>query len=193
MRTKAPSESPLGLAIIAAAFLAHGEKVPPVPCGVPESPRRDVTPPTKLAPGEDQPVEPAVAKLVKTWAAKTKNIPLKPALTFPALADEAPLRTLQNNSGLLTRLLTWIRLRGPGRSSTRRLQVAAMVSLGEKRFVAVIKIDGHEFLIGGGATNVAMLAPLKEKESFGDLLQDTITISEKQISGAAVDQMRKQA
>jgi flagellar biogenesis protein FliO len=68
-----------------------------------------------------------------------------------------------------------------------------MVSLGEKRFVAVIKIDGHEFLIGGGATNVAMLAPLKEKESFGDLLQDTITISEKQISGAAVDQMRKQA
>jgi len=34
---------------------------------------------------------------------------------------------------------------------------------------------------------------LKEKESFGDLLQDTITISEKQISGAAVDQMRKQA
>jgi Flagellar biosynthesis protein, FliO len=193
MKTKAPGESPLGLAIIAAAFLAQGKKVPPVPYGLPEAPRRDVTPPTTLAPREDLPVGPAIAKLVKGRADKTRNISLKPALGFPALADEAPLKLLQNNSGLLTRLLTWIRSRGLGRPSTRRLQVAAVVSLGEKRFVAVIQIDGREFLIGGGATNVAMLAPLKEKESFGDLLQDTMTISEEQIAGVAVDQMRKQA
>jgi flagellar biogenesis protein FliO len=73
------------------------------------------------------------------------------------------------------------------------LQVGATVSLGEKRFVAVIQIDGLEFLIGGGATNVALLAQLNKKESFGDLLQETMTDSIEQIAGPAGNQTRKQA
>ena len=42
--------------------------------------------------------------------------------------------------------------------------MAATVSLGEKRFVAVIQIDGLQFLIGGGASNVALLAQLEIAE-----------------------------
>jgi hypothetical protein len=136
---------------------------------------------------------PAVNELVRTEPVMTKNIQRKPALQFPDLADGESLRTLQNNRGLLTRFLHWIRAHSLGSSSPRRLQVGATVSLGEKRFVSVIQIDGLEFLIGGGATNVTLLAQLNGKESFGDLLQETMTDSTEQIAGPAVNRTRKQA
>jgi hypothetical protein len=44
----------------------------------------------------------------------------------------------------------------------------------------VIHVDGAEFLIGGGATNVALLAQLNQKESFGGLLNETMTSPKKQ-------------
>lgn len=42
----------------------------------------------------------------------------------------------------------------------RRLQVSETVQLGEKRFVAILRVDGEQFLIGGGATGVSLLATL---------------------------------
>jgi flagellar biogenesis protein FliO len=88
----------------------------------------------------------------------------------------------------------WKRLRAQqiARSKSKRLQVAETVSLGEKRFVAVIKVDGQEFLIGGGATNVALLAQLGASEqmglknqlnartSFDEILTEKMTVPEKQ-------------
>jgi flagellar biogenesis protein FliO len=66
------------------------------------------------------------------------------------------------------------------RTSTKRLKVAATVSLGEKRFVAVIQVDGREFLVGGGASNVALLAPLDAEQSFDGLLTETMAVTKKQ-------------
>lgn len=93
---------------------------------------------------------------------------------------KASLRPVQNSGGLVSRAWNWIRARQAGRTSARRLQVATTVSLGEKRFLAVIQVDGHQFLIGGGATNVALLAQLQPKDSFGELLNETITVPSKQ-------------
>ena len=92
-------------------------------------------------------------------------------LVFPGGAS---LRSLQNASGLLSRAWNWFRERQAARSSSRRLQVAASISLGEKRFIAVITVDGQQFLVGGGATNVSLLAALQDNESFGDLLQESM-------------------
>lgn len=92
----------------------------------------------------------------------------------------ASLRPLQNSGGLLSRAWNWICTRQAGRASARRLQVATTVSLGEKRFLAVIQVDGRQFLIGGGATNVALLAQLQPKDSFEGLLNETITAPRKQ-------------
>jgi flagellar biogenesis protein FliO len=72
------------------------------------------------------------------------------------------------------------------RSNSKRLQVAETVSLGEKRFVSVIKVDGREFLIGGGATNITLLAqlgakrPLKIKKPLNGILAEKMTVSSKQ-------------
>jgi flagellar biogenesis protein FliO len=59
------------------------------------------------------------------------------------------------------------------------LQVTSSVSLGEKRFVAVVQVDGLQFLVGGGASNVALLAQLDRKESFGEVLEQTASVPEK--------------
>jgi hypothetical protein len=62
------------------------------------------------------------------------------------------------NTGLLSRGLRWIQTRNLTQRSTNRLKVCATVALGEKRFVSLIECDGIQFLIGGGAANVAFLS-----------------------------------
>ena len=66
------------------------------------------------------------------------------------------------------------------RSNTRRLRVAETVSLGEKRFVAVVQVDGRHFLLAGGPTNIALLAQLDTKDAFEDVLKKTLTAPRKQ-------------
>jgi flagellar biogenesis protein FliO len=102
------------------------------------------------------------------------------ARAFAVSPRRSALRPFQNSEGLLSRAWSWIRTRQAARTSARRLQVATTVSLGEKRFLAVIHVDGAEFLIGGGATNVALLAQLNQKESFGGLLNETMKSPKKQ-------------
>ena len=97
-------------------------------------------------------------------------------MLFPVSAGGASSITSQNAVGLLSRAWRWIQSRRRSRSSTRQLQVEASVSLGEKRFVAVIQVDGLQFLIGGAATNVVLLAKLGRKGSFGEVLNETMNI-----------------
>jgi flagellar biogenesis protein FliO len=40
------------------------------------------------------------------------------------------------------------------------LRLSETLPLGEKRFVALVSVEGREFLIGGGASGVSMLAQL---------------------------------
>ena len=100
----------------------------------------------------------------------------KSTMLLPVDAEGESSRTLQSAIGLLSRAWRWIRARRISRPSTRRLQVDASVSLGEKRFVAVIQVDGLQFLIGGAATNVVLLAKLGRKGSFGEVLNETMNI-----------------
>jgi Flagellar biosynthesis protein, FliO len=47
-------------------------------------------------------------------------------------------------------------------STIKRLRVAETVSLGEKRFVAILNVDGCDFLIGGGTAGVSLLAHMEK-------------------------------
>ena len=113
-----------------------------------------------------------------------------PLLVFPG---GAPLKTLKNASGLISRAWNWFRERQAARINSRRLQVAASVSLGEKRFIAVIMVDGQQFLVGGGASNVALLATLQDNDSFGNLLQETMAAPKKQQAKRVRQQAAKPA
>jgi len=118
----------------------------------------------------------------------TPQIPASPLLVFPG---GAPLRALQNASGLLSRAWNWFRERQAARINTKRLHVAASVSLGEKRFIAVIQVDGQQFLVGGGPTNVALLAQLQDNDSFGNILHESLTAPKKQAAKRARKQIAR--
>ncbi len=58
----------------------------------------------------------------------------------------------------------WIWLQTMARSfrtqSARRLRVSESVSLGERRFIAVVEYDQRRFLIGGANGSIALLTAL---------------------------------
>lgn len=94
---------------------------------------------------------------------KSNVVALKPAPAAekaPAAAAKVPAAPPQlAMPGLLSR--TWSWLHGKCTlSSTRQLRVTETVSLGEKRFVAVVHVEGRRFLIGGGASGVSLLTHL---------------------------------
>jgi hypothetical protein len=45
-------------------------------------------------------------------------------------------------------------------TATRRMRVVETLPLGEKRFVAVVRVEQREFLVGGGSSGVSLLAQL---------------------------------
>lgn len=58
------------------------------------------------------------------------------------------------------------------RTKSRRLRVCESLSLGEKRFVAVVQFETQQFLIGGGAASVNLLARLGETADFAEVLTE---------------------
>lgn len=71
------------------------------------------------------------------------------------------------------RFWRWIQLRRQVQLASKRLWVCETASLGEKRFVAIVKADGQCFLVGGSGSSVGLLAPLSGYSEFGDVLQHT--------------------
>jgi flagellar biogenesis protein FliO len=117
---------------------------------------------------------------MKTTRSSKPDPPKGTTLSLPVLADDAELTTLRSQTGLLSRLWQWLHARRVERSSDKRLRVAETVSLGEKRFVAVVQVDGRHFLLAGGPTNIALLAQLDTNEPFEEVLKKTMTVPTKQ-------------
>jgi hypothetical protein len=68
----------------------------------------------------------------------------------------------------------WNRARQQVRFEQRRkrLRVCESLSLGEKRFVALIEVDGEQFLIGGATSGLATLARLQPSREFAGMLKE---------------------
>ncbi len=47
----------------------------------------------------------------------------------------------------------------------KRLRISETVSLGEKRFVAILELDGQQFLVGGAPGSIAIMAQLSQEEN----------------------------
>ena len=62
---------------------------------------------------------------------------------------------------------SWLAAKRRSQVASKRLRVIETVSLGEKRFAAVLHVDGAQFLIGGGANNVSLLASLDGSATQG--------------------------
>ena len=62
----------------------------------------------------------------------------------------------------------------------RRLRVSETVSLGEKRSLSIVEVDGQAFLIGSSGANIALLATLTlpDRLPFECVLEESLHRSE---------------
>jgi hypothetical protein len=58
------------------------------------------------------------------------------------------------------------------RSTPRKLRLCESLSLGEKRFLAVVQFETQQFLVGGGGNNVSLLARLGDAPDFAEVLTE---------------------
>jgi len=75
-----------------------------------------------------------------------------------------PLAPLRVGFGYVQGAWRWLEQKRSERLVTRRLRVAETISLGEKRFVSILQVDGVQMLIGGSAAGVQLLAMLDNQE-----------------------------
>lgn len=92
-----------------------------------------------------------------------------------AQEDNAPRLSapIRQHSSALLRLWSWLHAKY-ATSSTKRLRVAEMVALGEKRFLAVVCVEGREFLVGGGASGVSVVTQLDAARNTAHVLRSEL-------------------
>ena len=59
----------------------------------------------------------------------------------------------------------WLEQKRTQQLTSRRLRVAETISLGEKRSVAIVQVDGAQYLIGSSPSSVQLLAVLDRVEA----------------------------
>jgi flagellar biogenesis protein FliO len=118
----------------------------------------------------------AVGSPLTTGISMTKKSETKPQEQEPeqeqpakeAVEEKTPAQPM--SGGLLIRGLAWLKKNNKF-GATKQLRVAETISLGEKRFVSVIHVDGQKFLIGGGSSGVSLLTQLGPAEAAADALK----------------------
>ena len=118
----------------------------------------------QLQESEPQRLHLTLLKQVSSWLnAKTvQSANNKLQVVEPVSLDKTAPRvwaTSRPQFGVVGRIWSWLHAKYAS-SATKRLRVAEMVPLGEKRFLAVVSVEGREFLIGGGASGVSVVTQL---------------------------------
>jgi flagellar biogenesis protein FliO len=57
----------------------------------------------------------------------------------------------------------WLKSRLAARRHARRLRLLETLSLGAHRFIAVVQVEHHEFLVGSAGNSIVLLARLDPK------------------------------
>ena len=102
----------------------------------------------------------AARAAVQTEVGEPEEAPAEIPADLPVTVRQLR-RPPQIRSNPLLRAVSWLNRRC-SISSTKELRVAETVSLGEKRFVAVVHVANQKFLIGGGSQSVSLLTRLDE-------------------------------
>jgi len=81
--------------------------------------------------------------------------------SIPGAADPGKILLARISSAF-----QWVLRHVTVKQARKNLKVCENVSLGEKRFVAVIQVDEERFLIGGSSSSVSLLTRLHERKSL---------------------------
>ena len=93
-------------------------------------------------------------------AVPERHLPLA-GLSNPALAM---MRTIAGG-------IAWFLQKVKVQKAHKRLRMCESLPLGDRRFVAVIQVDGERFLIGCSSSSVSMLARLQQSQTFAETFE----------------------
>jgi len=97
---------------------------------------------------------------------------------LPAVAGAINSRKTSGGIQMLAKQLlssiNWILQRVKVQPKRKTLRLCENLSLGDKRFVAVVQVDRERFLIGGAAGSVSLLTRLQETTTFSESLQSKL-------------------
>ena len=103
--------------------------------------------------------QPSPSPATLAIAESAKMLAARSASRRAELVSEPAQPAIDSHPNAMNRAFTWLQTRYT-MTTAKRLRVVENVTLGEKRFVALVTVDGREFLIGGGSHGVALLADL---------------------------------
>lgn len=119
------------------------------------------------------------AQVRNCWTMLADAVKVNPiGLSAAKTSTESPSRALvEQRFSALAR--TWKRLQDRYKTdqTARKLRVCESTQLGDKKFVAVIQVDGQRFLIGATGTSISLLATLPQPEDFRSLLQQSSSLT----------------
>ena len=104
----------------------------------------------------------------------TSDLLSEPTYSSARILANAPIgfaRVYRHTLAGLIRAWRWLQQHRQRQLAAKRLALCETVSLGEKRFVAIVKVDGQQFLLGGAAGSVSLLARLNEQDEFAGILR----------------------
>ncbi len=67
--------------------------------------------------------------------------------------------------------IAWFLQRAKAQKARKSLRMCESLPLGDRRFVAVIQVDGERFLIGCSSSSVSMLSRLRQPQTFAETLE----------------------
>lgn len=134
-----------------------------LPCGAELQPAPVLTPPTR------QPRRKRAASGSVRRAGAPESI--SSGLSKPAPEPEKPDATRFHRwyRTLVKWLLGYVSLHR-WQATSRRLQTCEWLSLGDQRFVAIVRVDDAQYLLGGSSESVSLLAELQPAKEFPSLL-----------------------
>lgn len=102
---------------------------------------------------------------------KLAKRPVARTLQFPSVARLRSSSFSQRAKDWLLTAWKWFQEQQNSRSSARHLHLEETISLGQKRFIALVRVDGKRLLVGGGGNEVSLLANLGKAKTFATLLK----------------------
>lgn len=118
------------------------------------------------------PIEPGLTPDGVTFSDNTPPILDDAVSQVAKQAALAPMtRFWRSMAAQLTGAWNWVLEKFKSHQVRKRLRVCETVSLGEKRFLAVVQVDGEQFLVGGSSSSVSTLAHLERARDFSDVFQ----------------------
>ena len=103
-------------------------------------------------------------------SANAIEMPTKPVSVPPDVPLPRPLSRGNNYFLDLLALIESLARKIQVRQKKKRLRICESVPLGDKRFVAVIQVDNQQFLLGGSANSISLLAQLEKPAEFTSVL-----------------------